>query len=753
MAGSPLLRTSEKCPVEFDPGLTDRTCSLQPVEGVPGAYLLAPVLSREECEQLIAATEALGYAPKKSRRSGPPIRTNMRLLYEAHPELVSTLASRMRPHLESIDVSAAGRWRLLEGSRFPNERWRMNRYSEGEEFFPHFDTGYELGRDSRSLLSVILYLNEDFEEGDTVFFPGGQTRDNMLPGDEDAREVRVRPAAGTALVFHHYGPLSPRHSGLSPVRCQRPKYIIRTDIFYEREPVPASATLFGRSPEMHRCVVLLGPPGAGKSTQLRQVSEALGFTGLDFGHCVRRELAQGTELGARIQEFRRKRTALQDAAFGATGAQRRPGGWLPDALGLEMVEKQIEGLGLSRGVLIDGFPRMRSQSNFLEGSRWLLLAAVYLRVDERVREERLQGRTIDPATGQPFHAKHAPSSQPAQAVKRPEDAPESVNARMVDWERDTVPLLEHYAKRGVAVEVDANGPPEEVTRAILHALSRRLLEEATPLFPPALSELLANATSDGVNRASRPDSLVFRYEPPSGPALYLKLAPPWGAPLSTEARFLQSASARRLGLSVPTCRGLFTIGGDVTAFVTEELPGTSAKRAAQAFTQDTERDALVRNLAWALGQFHALPVTEGLTDHSIAALLRRARERLTRGEVPLRNFTAKYGLTLNNTAELTQELERIESAARALPEGPRVFLHGDPCLPNFRVDDRGAFIGALDLSGVSLGDRYWDIALAHWSVQHNLGAPWAERFLEVASQGAIDRERLKFFTDLRRFLV
>ncbi|HLL04037.1 MAG TPA: nucleoside monophosphate kinase [Myxococcaceae bacterium] len=753
MAVSPLLRTTEQCPVEFDPGLTDRSCTLQPVEGVAGAYLLSPVLSRGECEQLIAATEALGYAPKKSRRSGPAIRTNTRLLYQAHPELVATLTRRMRPHLEAIDVSAAGTWRLVESRDPTNERWRMNRYSESEEFFPHFDTGYELGRDCRSLLSVIIYLNDDFEEADTVFFPGGQTRDHMLPGDQDAREVHVRPAAGTALVFHHFGPLSPRHSGLAPVRCRRPKYIIRTDVFFERDPAPASATLFGLGADFHRCVVLVGPPGAGKSTQLRRVSEALGFTGIDFGHGVRRELAGSTELGARIQEYRRKRTALQDAAFGGTGEQRRPAGWLPDALSLEVVERQLAGVGRSRGVLLDGFPRLRSQANFLEGGRWRVLAAVHLRVDEPQRQERLRGRTIDPVTGQPFHARQAPASPPPGTLQRPEDSPESVRARLVDWDRDTVPLLEHYDKRGLVEVVEGNGPPEAVTRAILEAISRRLHSEATALFPAALSAQLEGATSDGVNLASRPDSLVFRYQAPAGPALYLKLAPPWGAPLSREAAFLQSESARRLGLRVPVCRGLFTVGGDVAALLTEELPGLSAKRAAQALTGEAEREALVRNLAQVLRRFHAAEATQELAEYPVAQLLRRARERLSRGEVPLRNFTAKYGLALHTADELAQELERLERASQALAEAPRVRIHGDPCLPNFRVDERGEFIGTLDLAGAGLGDRYWDLALAHWSVRHNLGEPWAERFLEALGDGPVDRERLRFFGDLRRFLV
>jgi aminoglycoside phosphotransferase/adenylate kinase family enzyme len=753
MAATSLLRTTPACPVDFEPPLPPGARTLHPIEGVPGAYLLASVLSRGECEQLIAASEALGYAPKKSRRSGPPIRTNTRLLYEAHPELSGTLAQRMRPHLEAIDVSTVGPWRLAEGSRLLNERWRMNRYAEGEAFFPHFDTGYALGRECRSLLSVILYLNDDFDGGETVFFPGGQTRDHMLPGDEDAREVRVRPAAGTALVFHHFGPLNPRHSGLTPAPRPRPKYVVRTDVFYTRPPPPGSTTLFGRSPSSHRCVVLLGPPGAGKSTQLRQVSQALGYPGIDFGHCIRSESARTSELSTRLQQFRRKRAALQDAAFGATGAQRRPSGWLPDALCLEVLERQLEGLGPTAGLVLDGFPRMRSQSNFLEGDRWQLLAAVHLRVDDATRAERLQGRTLDAVTGQPYHVQQGPPAAPGATVRRPEDAPESVQARMVDWEQDTRPLLEHYAKRGVAVEVEGGGSPEAVTRAILHALSRRLLEEASALFPPALAELLGEATCDGVNHSSRPDSLVFRYPPPSGPALYLKLAPPWGASLPAEASFLQSESARRLALQVPVFRGLFTLGGDVHALVTEELPGASAKRVAQAASQDPERTGLVRHLAEALRTFHTSPPPEGSVRYAIPALLRRARERLQRGEVPPRNFTAKYGPPLEGLEALTRELDRLESVAGTLAEAPHVLLHGDPCLPNFRVDATGAFTGCLDLSGAGAGDRYWDLALAHWSVQHNLGERWAEAFLEASCGDTLDRGRLSFFTGLRRFLV
>jgi len=205
--------------------------------------------------------------------------------------------------------------------------------------------------------------------------------------------------------------------------------------------------------------------------------------------------------------------------------------------------------------------------------------------------------------------------------------------------------------------------------------------------------------------------------------------------------------------------------------------------AARACSTDSQRQQLVSGLAVALGRIHRTSPRPGLPDRPVEALLERARSRLARGHVPLRNFTARYGSNLTTPAALEGELERLQSLACRLEARPHVLLHGDPCLPNFLVDSSHAVIGCIDLAGVGLGDPYLDLALAHWSVQHNLGAPWGELFLEAYAHtvhgagtegddqstpaasigekgaagagpdGGIDRERLSFFAVLTRFLV
>ena len=140
-------------------------------------------------------------------------------------------------------------WKLKENA-FLNSKWRFNLYQGDQQFFPHFDSGYEFSLDTRSLFSFIIYLNDDFSGGETVFYPGGQSRDNMLKGHKDAEEVIVTPKAGSAIVFPQYGPLNPRHSGKPIQSPSRGKYIIRTDIIFENENLNLSRLLFATGKRM-----------------------------------------------------------------------------------------------------------------------------------------------------------------------------------------------------------------------------------------------------------------------------------------------------------------------------------------------------------------------------------------------------------------------------------------------------------------------------------------------------------------------
>jgi hypothetical protein len=159
----------------------DKFLEIKKVPGVPECYFIENFLTKDECESFISLAQTSGFEKKKSRRSGPAIRNNQRLVYIADEETTSKLERRIAPLAAEIDLSAIGPgWRLAK-KNFINPKWRFNLYLPGEEFHPHFDSGYAFRPDHRSLLSLIIYLNDDFEGGETVFYPDGQSRDNMLP--------------------------------------------------------------------------------------------------------------------------------------------------------------------------------------------------------------------------------------------------------------------------------------------------------------------------------------------------------------------------------------------------------------------------------------------------------------------------------------------------------------------------------------------------------------------------------------------
>ncbi|PRP77356.1 hypothetical protein PROFUN_05601 [Planoprotostelium fungivorum] len=189
------------------------------VKGVPGAFLLKDVLSKDECKQLIDFTEDLGYTEAPvTTHSGPvmmkDVRDNTRLLLEASPDLLDTIMERVKNFLPSEAQGRRGAGTLCG----LNDRFRFYRYEPGQFFAPHYDGSF--GRDDQiSFLTFIVYLNDGFKGGHTTFFV-------------NQKEYKVSPKAGTALLFYHgSSPLSPRHEGSC---CEKGnKYAMRSDVMYK----------------------------------------------------------------------------------------------------------------------------------------------------------------------------------------------------------------------------------------------------------------------------------------------------------------------------------------------------------------------------------------------------------------------------------------------------------------------------------------------------------------------------------------
>ncbi len=178
-------------------------------------FAIHEFLSKDECDVLIADSERIGYSSAPISTSGgevmaPEIRNNARAMID-DPERASSLWEKARPflpevlHSQGLDWSAAGL----------NERLRFYRYSEAQQFRPHFDGAFARADGERSHLTFMIYLNDGCEGGQTRFY-----------GPKMVPTLDVYPETGKALVFLHHV----LHEG-APVRSGH-KYVLRTDVMY-----------------------------------------------------------------------------------------------------------------------------------------------------------------------------------------------------------------------------------------------------------------------------------------------------------------------------------------------------------------------------------------------------------------------------------------------------------------------------------------------------------------------------------------
>ncbi|MBD3162401.1 MAG: phosphotransferase, partial [Candidatus Eisenbacteria bacterium] len=138
-----------------------------------------------------------------------------------------------------------------------------------------------------------------------------------------------------------------------------------------------------------------------------------------------------------------------------------------------------------------------------------------------------------------------------------------------------------------------------------------------------------------------------------------------------------------------------------------------------------------------LRAFHETPAADCPFDFRLDAALAHVRDRVEVGRVdPARHFHPEH-------RNLTPEQALAELQERRPSREDIVLCHGDSCLPNFLLDDHGV-TGYVDLGELALADRWWDLAVATWSLDWNLGPGWEERFLAAYGVTA-DRDRRDYF--------
>lgn len=199
---------------------------------------------------------------------------------------------------------------------------------------------------------------------------------------------------------------------------------------------------------MARCIVLLGPPGAGKGTQAKSLARQRNLEHVSTGDLLRSEIASGSELGRRVQ------------------ATVEAGRLVPDEVVAELVAARLDRGG---DLLLDGFPRTVAQArvlgDLLDERKWPAPRVVALRVDDDEVVRRLAARRTCPSCGPQAAAEDCVQCG-AALLTRPDDAEGVVRERLSIYAAQTVPLMAYYASLGQLAVVDGSGAPGDVARRI-----------------------------------------------------------------------------------------------------------------------------------------------------------------------------------------------------------------------------------------------------------------------------------------------
>ena len=181
-------------------------------------------------------------------------------------------------------------------------------------------------------------------------------------------------------------------------------------------------------------LVLFGPPGAGKGTQAKILTETRGLPQLSTGDMLRAAIAAQTPLGLSSK-------ALMDK-----------GALVPDETVIGIIAERYDQPDCAKGAVFDGFPRTIAQAEALDqmlAKRGKKIDQVLeLKVDDSVLLSRVESRI---AAGGPVRA---------------DDNPETLKKRLEVYYQATAPVLAFYRAQGKVRTLDGMKPIPEVTRQI-----------------------------------------------------------------------------------------------------------------------------------------------------------------------------------------------------------------------------------------------------------------------------------------------
>jgi len=210
-------------------------------------------------------------------------------------------------------------------------------------------------------------------------------------------------------------------------------------------------------------IAFLGPPGAGKGTQARDLAQEWGVLHLATGDMLREAVAAGSPLGGEAKDYMDR------------------GALVPDDVIIRMMGERLGRADARPGFILDGFPRTIAQAEalakLLKDLGQTLDTVVYFDVSEPELLRRLTGRRVCRKCGHTYHLVSNPPKRAGicdacggELYQRDDDSEATVRNRLQVYQRQTAPLLDYYRQRNTLTTVAGEGPVAMIRDAIRKAV-------------------------------------------------------------------------------------------------------------------------------------------------------------------------------------------------------------------------------------------------------------------------------------------
>ncbi|MDW3181112.1 adenylate kinase [Roseobacter sp.] len=210
-------------------------------------------------------------------------------------------------------------------------------------------------------------------------------------------------------------------------------------------------------------IILLGPPGAGKGTQARHLVETRGMVQLSTGDMLREAKDSGTEMGNIVADVMAR------------------GALVTDEIVIGLIKEKLETVK-ANGFIFDGFPRTLAQADalgaLLESQNETLDAVIEMRVDDAALVARIVARSTCAMCGEVYNDNTKPIPADGKCTncggiefkRRADDNEESLKTRLMEYYKQTSPLIGYYYAKDMLSRVDGLGSIDAVQSEIGAAL-------------------------------------------------------------------------------------------------------------------------------------------------------------------------------------------------------------------------------------------------------------------------------------------